>query len=43
MVRREMGDQGVVGMYLMSTGTIYSEDDVYDYYDDPVPFEEAHS
>jgi uroporphyrinogen decarboxylase len=40
LVHREMGDQGVIGIVLMSTGTLYGEDAVYDYHDDPEPFRE---
>ncbi len=41
LIRREMGDQGIVGLYIgASTCVLGCEDDVYAYYDNPEPFRE---
>jgi len=38
LVKRELGDHGLVGVVCGTTGLIWNEQTIYDYYDDPAPF-----
>jgi uroporphyrinogen decarboxylase len=37
-VKGEMGEHGLVGVFCGTTKLLHSEEDIYDYYDDPGPF-----
>ncbi len=41
LVKEEMGDHGLVGVWCGRSTFVTNEEQVYDYYDDPEPFEEA--
>lgn len=40
VLKREMGDTGLVGVFSGTSLLLHNEEEIYDYYDDPAPFEE---
>ena len=40
VLNREMGDTGLVGVFSGTSLLLHNEEEIYDYYDDPAPFEE---
>lgn len=40
LVKKEMGDTGLVGIVAGTSILLHNENDIFDYYDDPAPFEE---
>jgi uroporphyrinogen decarboxylase len=40
LAKRELGEHGLVGVFCGTTKLVHTEEDIYDYYDDPKPFVE---